>query len=67
MNEDYSNREIDMKFEGVHEKLDLILEQTTRHNGRLTKVERILLILGCITATLLISKPEIINLVKLII
>lgn len=51
--EDYSNREIDSMFTSVHEKLDLILAQTTKHNGRLTKVERILLILGCVSGTIL--------------
>ncbi|MBS4082932.1 MAG: hypothetical protein KGZ73_05225 [Rhizobiales bacterium] len=40
----YSNREIDKRFEGIDEKLDLILTQTTRHNGRLSKIERALLL-----------------------
>lgn len=35
----YSNRELDEKFRGVHEKLDLILTQTTKHNGRMRKLE----------------------------
>jgi len=54
MEPEYSNREIDSKMKEIHEKLDLILAQTTKHNGRLTKVERILLILGCVTGTILI-------------
>lgn len=39
MDKDYSKREIDNFMEEIHEKLDLILEQTTKHNGRLKKVE----------------------------
>lgn len=46
----------------------LILEQTTKHNGRLTKVERILLILGCVTGTLLIvNGSELLNFLKSVI
>ncbi len=40
MDDSYANREIDSKFEGVHGKLDSILVQTTRTNGRVTKLER---------------------------
>lgn len=39
METDYSNRELDAKFEGIHEKLDLILAQTTKTNGRVTTLE----------------------------
>ena len=35
----YTNREIDYHFETINDKLDLILDQTTRHNGRMTKCE----------------------------
>jgi hypothetical protein len=62
MPQDYSNREIDLMLKDIHEKLDLILTQTTRHNGRLTKVEdkqrgtdKVLIIVGCIVGTLLIT------------
>ena len=33
MEQPYTNRELDMKFCEVHEKLDLILLQTTKTNG----------------------------------
>lgn len=36
----YTNREIDLMNKDIHEKLDLILLQTTKHNGRLTNIER---------------------------
>lgn len=35
----YNKREIDNFMKDIHEKLDLILTQTTKHNGRLSKVE----------------------------
>jgi hypothetical protein len=48
---EYSNREIDMKFKmieqtvhdshlSIQEKLDLILKQTTAHNGRMRSIEK---------------------------
>lgn len=40
MDSPYSKRESDLMFGFIHEKLDLILVQTTKHNGRLSKVER---------------------------
>ena len=35
----YSDREIQFHFDTINEKLDLILNQTTRTNGRVTKCE----------------------------
>lgn len=40
----YTNRELDHRFRDIGEKLDLILTQTTKHNGRLSKVEKALLL-----------------------
>ena len=37
---DYSKRELDEKFKDIKDSLDRIETQTTRHNGRLTNVER---------------------------
>lgn len=51
---DYTKREIDHMFGDIKKDTTLIIAQTTRHNGRLTKVERILLIITCVTGTLLV-------------
>lgn len=37
---DYSNREIDQMMASIHEKLDQILLQTTKTNGRVSKLEK---------------------------
>lgn len=55
MENPYSNRELDHKFNDIHDKLDLILVQTTKHNGRLSKVERTILVLGTAMVVLLIT------------
>lgn len=36
----YSNREIDFHFAEIKEKLELILAQTTKTNGRVTSIEK---------------------------
>jgi hypothetical protein len=38
--EPYSNREIEGMFSGVHEKLDSILMQTTKTNGKVADIQR---------------------------
>lgn len=57
----YTKRELDSKFEAIHERfgnqdrtLEKILTQTTLHNGRMKKIEKTLLIVGCVSATILI-------------
>lgn len=57
----YSKEVIDLKIDSIHKRfsdqdsvLEKILIQTTKHNGRLSKVERTLLIIGCVTGTLLL-------------
>lgn len=44
-NEPYTNREIDLQMKEIHEKLDLILFQTTKTNGRVTECEKSLVTL----------------------
>ncbi len=36
----YSNRELDHRFTEVSGKLDLIIQQTTKTNGRVSSLER---------------------------
>ena len=40
MSDDYSAKEIELIHESIQKDLRLILAQTTKHNGRLTKLER---------------------------
>ena len=51
MESDYSKRELDHMFKDIKNQLNRIEYQTIRHNARLTKVERYLLIVGCVTGT----------------
>lgn len=71
----YSPKEIDLMFGEVKEHLInqdksllQILEQTTRHNGRMYKLEKYLLIIGCVTGTIVVLKfPDVIKAIKLFI
>ncbi len=59
MDEPYSKREQDEFRTDVKDSLAKILMQTTEHNHRMTKMERVLLILGTATAVLILLKfPE---------
>lgn len=40
MVDNYSNRELDHMFKDIKDSLNLILKQTTEHNGRMTKAEK---------------------------
>ena len=53
--EPYKNREIDEKFNDIMKELKEIKIQTTKHNGRMQKMERILLIVGTATGVLLVT------------
>lgn len=51
----------------MEEKIDKILEQTTEHNHRMTKIERNMLIVGTATVVVIMLKlPELTPLLKLI-
>jgi hypothetical protein len=62
MEQDYTKRELDSKFSEVTQhlsdqdkKLDRILTQTTEHNHRMSKIERVLLVVGTVVIVLLIT------------
>jgi len=55
MDEPYKNREIDEKFGDIMDSLGRIEEQTTRHNGRLTRLEKITWIVGTAIVVLAVS------------
>jgi hypothetical protein len=45
MEQPYSNRELDGKFDAVHQKLDVIVAQTTTTNGKVRKIIMALILL----------------------
>jgi hypothetical protein len=67
MEEPYSKREQDEFRTDVREKLEQILEQTTEHNHRMSKIERWILVVGTATAVLITLKfPELTTILRLI-
>lgn len=58
----YSNREIDRMFGEIQTQLTRIETQTIKHNGRLSRVERNLLIVACVSGTILfLNGPELVS------
>lgn len=65
---DYSNRELDSHFIIVKETLDRIERQTIKTNGRVTKLEKNILILACVVGTVIVMNfPEVMNAIKIFI
>lgn len=56
MEKQYENREVDAMVKDLHVKLDDIFEQVKKTNGRVTKLEKNLLIVACVLGTTLILK-----------
>ena len=55
----YSNRELDVKFQTIIEKLEEIHAQTTKTNGRVTKLERnVTIVIVAVVVTTLLKWPE---------
>jgi hypothetical protein len=65
--EDYSNREIDSKFDSIMALLGQIDTQTKKTNGRVNKLERNMLVVSCVVATILFLKyPEVLKILQIV-
>ena len=68
MEQDYSNRELDSKFHSILELLTAIKHQTTKTNGRVSKLERSILIIACVLGTVVLLKfPQVMEIAKIFI
>jgi len=66
IDEEYSNRALDLIFNEIRESLIRIENQTKKTNGRVTRLEKILLIVGTVSGTIaVIYYPQIIEAIKL--
>jgi hypothetical protein len=65
LDKDYTKREMDSLLANIHQTLGRIETQTTKTNGRVSRLERNLLIVGCIVGTMLImSGSRFVELIK---
>ena len=65
MEQPYRNREIDEKFNDIKDALTRIEIQTTKHNGRMSKLERVVLVFSTVTTVLLMTNgSELIDFLK---
>jgi hypothetical protein len=68
MKDEYSNREIDRMFKEITDILVRIEEQTTKTNGRVTRLEKLCLVFGvALLVTIVLKFPELMSLTKLFI
>jgi len=68
MDEPYKNREIDDKFKDIMNSLERIEIQTTKHNGRLTRLEKITWVVGTAIVILAVSgNASLLSAIKLLI
>lgn len=61
----YTTRELEHYFGDLKTDIAEIKTQTIKTNGRVTKLEKYLLIVGCVTGTLVLVKfPEVFDIVS---